>query len=93
MNNNQEKITVISSQKPLLPKPVIILLLLAGLIIILLAVFYLQKSFFKQNEPSPATTPETNQNPSKSIPAPKADNIPNPSPPQVQPIPVKGVQK
>lgn len=69
----------------MLPKPVIIFLFLAGLIIILLAVFYLQKSFFKQNKPSPATTPETNQNPSKPIPAPKADDIPNPSPPQVQP--------
>lgn len=95
MNNTQEKITVLSPQKPILPKPVIILLVVAVIAIILLAgYFYLQKSFFKKEVlPSLTPTPTTNQNPSKPVPAPKAGDAPNPSPPQVQPIPVKGVQK
>lgn len=60
MNNNQDKITVLSSQKPLLPKPVIILLVLAGLAIILLAgYFYFQKGFFKKEVlPSPTPDPQ-----------------------------------
>lgn len=71
MNNNQEKITVISSQKPLIPKPVIILLIVSAIAIILLAGYlYLPKNFFKQNKPAPAPIPNKTPAPASSSATP-----------------------
>lgn len=58
MNNNQEKITVISLSKPLLPKRVIIFLAAVLIATILGGYFYWQKNLLKQNEPSTHPAPD-----------------------------------